>query len=95
MYFAKLCVPCVFLVLTVSHFNFDLGSSHVLGVALSMEKDIAPDPMNIGTLGACGSADPTGIVLEPDGVAHPIEPFLWRGRQGILPRATSKSLDAK
>jgi len=49
--------------------SLDLWRPHFAGVALVVEQDVARDPADVGLFGA------DGIVLQPDGVADPVEQF--------------------
>ena len=52
--------------------RLDLRAAHIFGVALAVEQDEAPDPIDVGLLGA------DGVVLDANRVAHLIEQLLFR-----------------
>jgi hypothetical protein len=58
----------------------DLGRSHLRGVTLAVEEDIAPDPGDGGLLGA------TAVVPSPDGFSHAVEQSSFRrsGRSCLM-----------
>jgi len=45
--------------------GLDFGRAHVIGVALVMEQDVTPDPVQVSGFGA------NGVMFEADGVVDP------------------------